>query len=196
MKCQYNKTKQSVVSAVRDFERRTERANDTKRTQLVGGHCNKGYQTKRCIIVTNNEAFIRGSAPMCLWSIAIVIIRIYLIALTCFSCRMSNRFMSSGEVIESRIGLTDGPEYGGPGTFVPSAFRLVAVVGTPRLPKDTGVKAVVVYNISKRERGRERKMAAGKNDIKNGEQQTVKMGDASSRAASTQKNPDVEPSTR
>ena len=92
--------------------------------------------------------------------------------------------------------MTDGPEYGGPGTFVPSAFRLVAVVGTPRLPKDTGVKAVVVYNISKRERGRERKMAAGKNDIKNGEQQTVKMGDASSRAASTQKNPDVEPSTR
>ena len=96
--------------------------------------------------------------------------------------------------------MTDGPEYGGPGTFVPSAFRLVAVVGTPRLPKDTGVKAVVVYNISERERererDREREMAAGKNDIKNGEQQTVKMGDASSRAASTQKNPDVEPSTR
>ena len=46
---------------------------------------------------------------------------------TCLSCLISKRFISEGERIVSKIGLTDGPEYGGPDKWDPSAAASLVV---------------------------------------------------------------------
>lgn len=61
--------------------------------------------------------------------------------LTCLSSRMFNFFISAGTLTESKMGLTAGPEYGGPGMLDGSVMRR----GVPRVVAAGATKALAAY---------------------------------------------------